>query len=344
MTRLFSTRILGPALKVAGSIVVAALLFVLVTNAIKNPAPGQPSDYTARFSDVSGLRPNADVRIRGVRVGKVNSVEYRQDGMRSTAEVGFSVDREWRLTDDAHLAIKYANLSGIRYLDVTGAGGDGPERHSFGTDRTTPSFDITSLFNGLQPTLEALQPEEINQFTENALALVQGDGGGLEPMLKSIDRLASYADDREQVISALVDNLAHLSTVLGGKSPQVIDILRLLESPVDKALEVLDEFEKGDLYGPPLMGTLNRILAGLGIEETADSDAERLFSQAFPTIGSLGSALRLIPTVADGLGQIGAAGTEGAPAADGRCSRGRVELPATVRVLLAGNEVVVCKG
>lgn len=341
MKRYFPKRMIVPVLKVVGAAVVAALLFVLITNAIKNPVSSTTSDYRAEFSDVSGLRPNADVRIRGVRVGKVTSVAYHQDGTRSSALVDFTVEQSRVLTDQTRLAIKYANLSGIRYLDVSDSGGNGSERDEFGLEQTTPSFDITGLFNGLQPTLQALQPSEINEFTRNALALVQGDGGGLEPMLKSIDTLARYTTDRERVISVLVDNLGRISKTLGGRSPQIIEILHLLEAPINKAMSVLEEFGKGARFGPPLMGTLDQILAGLGIEETADSDVERLFSQAFPTLGDLGSALSLIPTIARGVAnaQTGAS----VPSAD-QCSRGVVQLPAAVQVLLGGNTVVVCKG
>lgn len=332
----------APAIKVIGAGVVAALLFVLITNAIKNPTSSPTATYQGVFSDASGLRPNADVRIRGVRVGKVTSVEYQQEGTRASAQVEFTVEESRRLTDETRLAIKYANLSGIRYLDVTGTGAsDSTQRNSFGLEQTTPSFDITELFNGLQPTLQALQPSEINEFTQNALALVQGDGGGLEPMLGSIDKLARYTSDRERVISVLVDNLARISETLGGKSPEVIEILRLLEAPINKAMSVLDEFSKGARFGPPLMGTIDSILAGLGIEETADTDFERLFSEAFPVLGDLSSALSLIPTITAGVAKTKVpAGAE----SDARCSRGTVALPATVEVLLGGSTVTVCKG
>ena len=33
---------------------------------------------------------------------------------------------------------------------------------------TQPSFDITALFNGLQPVIATLSPDDINTFAENA--------------------------------------------------------------------------------------------------------------------------------------------------------------------------------
>ena len=78
---------------------------------------------------------------------------------------------------------------------------------------TQPSFDITTLFNGLQPVLATLSPDEINTFTENAIAFLQGDGNGLGPMLDSIHKLTAFVSDRQQVVATLVRNLARWPTV-----------------------------------------------------------------------------------------------------------------------------------
>ncbi|MGQ4618587.1 MlaD family protein [Nocardia sp. R7R-8] len=336
MKKYIPVRLVGPALRLLAAGVVAALLFVLIQNAIKNPTGERPVRYSADFSDASGLRPNADIRIRGVRVGKVEAVELHQAGDSSVARVDFTVNDTQKVTVESKLAIKYANLSGVRFIDITGNGdGGAPTRH-IGLDHTVPSFDITTLFNGLQPALETLQPNEINEFMRNALTLVQGDGSGLAPMLDSVDKLSRYTTDRAAVISTLVANLSRIAETLGGKSPQIIEFLRDIERPIDSAMTVLDEFPKAAKFGPPLMGTFNHILSGLGIDPSTDVD--KILNDAFPTVADLQSALGLFPTIMTGLAtpvtspQLGSA----------QCSHGAAQLPATVRVLLGGSSVVVC--
>ncbi|MGW0037005.1 MCE family protein [Gordonia sp. NPDC003376] len=335
-------RILRPLWKLAAAGVVAVVLFVIITNGITNPVAGETDSYTADFTDVSGLRPNADVRIRGVKVGKVTAVDMTQTEGRALARVRFTLVEPNRITESSRAAVKYANLSGVRYVDVTGTDEATPPTTAapvthLSVEQTVPSFDITELFNGLQPVLATLSPEEINTFSQNALTVLQGDGSGLGPMLESVETLSRYAADRRQVISVLVDNMSRIADTLGGKSPQILEFLHDIEVPVDSTLTVLDEFRKASEYGPSFMGVVNSILAGVGID--TDTDIDRELTAAFPTVDNLWRSLELLPTVLDGLQ---APVTAAAPTR--RCTHGRLELPALARVLVNGSGVVVCRG
>ncbi len=125
-----AARIMRPLWKLIAAAAVAAILFAAITNGIKNPpVDGTTAQYTADFTDASGLRPNADVRIRGgVKVGKVTAIEMRQSEDAAHAEVSFTLLEPHKLTDQTKAAVKYANLSGVRYVDVTGVDGQGGSR------------------------------------------------------------------------------------------------------------------------------------------------------------------------------------------------------------------------
>lgn len=332
-----AARIARPLWKLVVAVAVAVVLFIIIQNGIKNPVSGESEGYTARFTDASGLHANADVRIRGVKAGKVTDVSLHQKDGGATADVKFTLVKPHRLTADTKVAVKYANLAGVRYLDVTEVDGDGPAVRNLPTAQTIPSFDITQLFNGLQPVLETLSPQEINTFSSNALTLLQGDGAGLAPMLDSVNRLSRYAVDREKVISTLVENLSRISDSLGGKSPQIIEFMHDIQSPIDSAMTVLDQFQKGDQYGPAFMGTLNSVLSGLGIDP--DTAVDQALSQAFPSIDNMWKALGLLPTVSAGLQQPAAVSS-----VKNECPQGRLSLPALGQVLVNGSGVILCKG
>ncbi|SDU69335.1 MlaD family protein [Gordonia westfalica] len=331
-----AARIMRPLWKLIAAAAVAAILFAAITNGIKNPVDGTTAQYTADFTDASGLRPNADVRIRGVKVGKVTAIEMRQSEDAAHAEVSFTLLEPHKLTDQTKAAVKYANLSGVRYVDVTGVDGQGESVTHLPVKQTIPSFDITELFNGLQPVLQTLSPQEINSFSQNALTLLQGDGGGLAPMLKSVDTLSRYATDRQQVISVLVANMSRISDTLGGKSPQILEFLRDIEGPVDSTLTVLDEFRKASEYGPSFMGVLNSILSGVGIQP--DTDVDRILTEAFPTVDNLWRSLEMLPTMLEGLQS-----PVTAPMPEKRCSKAELALPAMAKVLINGSGVVICR-
>lgn len=334
---LWQPRILRPLWKLCALAVIAAVLFIGIVNGIKNPVDGNTRGYTAEFTDVSGLHPNADVRVRGVKVGKVSSVDLQRHGDGMVADVGFTLTTGHRITSATKAAVKYANLSGVRYVDLTDIDGPGERISRIAVENTTPSFDITQLFNGLQPELENLSPSEINVFSENALAVAQGDGRGLAPLLRGVDRLSGYASDRQRVISVLVQNLSRISDSLGGKSPEILEFIRTLQAPVDAALSVLGEIRKAAAYGPSFAGYVNKILAGLGIEQ--DTDVDRILSSAFPNVDSLWQGLDRMPSLIDGLTK-----PVQLPKADRGCPHGAAPMPAMAKVLINGSEVIMCRG
>ena len=179
------------AWRIGVALAVAAVLFVLLSNTLINPVDVHTRTYVAEYTDASGLHPDGDVRVRGVRVGKVDSVDLARVDGHNVAQVRFTLDRKYGITADTRLAIKFQALTGVRYIDITNpveGYRDADLINQIPTSMTQPSFDVTALFNGLQPVLATLSPEEINTFTANAASFLTGDGSGLAPLLDSIRR------------------------------------------------------------------------------------------------------------------------------------------------------------
>jgi phospholipid/cholesterol/gamma-HCH transport system substrate-binding protein len=275
--------------------------------------------------------------MRGVQIGKVEDVHIVRDHGASLARVSFTLVEPHRLTVNTRLAVKYQNLTGIRYLDLSVPDDPGAATSHLSTDRTRPSFDITKLFNGLQPVLKTLGPDEINTFTANALSLFQGDGTGLAPMLDSVQKLANEAQDREQVITTLVGNMARINDSMGGKSSNVIEFLRSFSIPIDAAMTVLDDFRKTDAFGPKFMAPVERLVVEIGFER--DLNIDDLLKSAFSSLAGAADALRLMPAAFEGL-QLPGLMTKGVGS---DCSHGKAELPDLVKVMLDGSKVTICK-
>lgn len=314
--------------------IVTVVLFVIVINAMRNPVSQQTHSYTAEFTDVSGLNVNGDVRSKGLRIGKVTGVDLERRGSESLALVHFTLDRDYQLTDTSRLAIRYQNLTGTRYLDFESGGSLGASVTHVPTSATTPSFDITQLFNGLQPVLATMNTSQVNQFASNAIAVLEGDGSGLGPLLDNAQTLASFASDRQQVISTLAQNISRISEVMGGRSDSVMDFLRAISLPIGNALAVIDEFPKMATFGPALIAPLVRALEAAGLTE--DLDIQQLVDGAFSSMTDAVESFRLMPSTLAGI-QLGQNGV--VPAS---CSNGPAILPTDVRVLLGGSEVLLC--
>lgn len=323
--------------RLALAVAVTAVLFNLLANVIRNPIASDTRAYTAEFTDASGLHMDADVRVRGVRVGKVKAVDLvRRDGT-NLAAVKFDLDKRFGVLPVTRLAIKFQALTGVRYVDVSDAA-EGYPQDAVVTDvpttMTQPSFDITALFNGLQPVLATMSPDEVNTFTANAASFLSGDGTGIAPLLDSLRRLTQFVTDRQQVVATLMQNLADVAHAIGGKSEKFIHILDLVNQPVDAALTVLDEFWKSEVYGPEFASAAVGLLHNAGLKPGIDID--EALDRASSNLDNFFDAFKLVPVMADNVPPPGE-GITPEP-----CSRGRTQLPETMDVLLNGTRVVLC--
>lgn len=319
--------------------VLATVLIILVINVMRQPVDGTLKGYTADFTDVSGLRTGADVRVRGVRVGKVESIELQRRDGRSVAAVAITLDNHYRIGSDSRLAVKYQALTGLRYVDVQNpAEGSTPavlaDNH-IPTAMTQPSFDITRLFNGLQPVLATLSPEDLNEFTANVDNFLSGDGTGLGPVLESVNTLTRFLADRQQVVATLLHNLQSVATAMSGHSRDFIHVVDLINQPIDATLSVLDEFRKSQIYGPDFTRSVSQLLDNAGLKPGIDVD--RAIDKAITNFDDVMDAVKMVPVVWD---NIPPPAETGVPVA---CSHGRAELPLPVDVLLNGQKVVLCK-
>lgn len=86
----------------------------MVLGTIRSGSLGPTHQYSAVFSDIAGLKKGADVRIAGVRVGKVTGFEL--DGGR--ADVSFEVSSDQVVGKDSIASINFLNLMGQKYLGL----------------------------------------------------------------------------------------------------------------------------------------------------------------------------------------------------------------------------------
>ncbi|QLL08704.1 MlaD family protein [Mycobacterium vicinigordonae] len=324
--------------RLAISVAVAAVLFVLLANILSNPVAAQTRTYVAEFTDASGLHPDADVRVRGVRVGKVERVKLAQRNGQDVASVHLTLDKKYGVVSITRLAIKYQALTGQRYVDVQNAS-EGYSPADLVTNvpiaMTKPSFDITSLFNGLQPVLATVSPDELNNFTANAASFLSGDGGSIGPLLDSLHRFTSFVSDRQQVLATLMQNLAGIANGIDGQTKQFMHIVELLNQPVEATLTVLDEFRKSELYGPNFTEPVVRMLHNMGLKPGGDVDAA--MDRAFKNLDNFFDAFKLVPVMWDNVPL-----PDEDPAAAAPCSKGPMQLPETMDILLNGTRVVLC--
>jgi phospholipid/cholesterol/gamma-HCH transport system substrate-binding protein len=199
---------LSPLIKFLVFALVTALGTTVLGLTIANARGGDTTEYTARFTDATGLLAGDDVRIAGVVVGSVKDVRIVD---RRVAEVEFDVNSSTQLPASTNAALKYKNLIGQRYLALDqGAGPTGetlPADGQIPLERTRPAVNLTVLFNGFQPLFQGLDPDQINKLSMEIVQVLQGEGGTVQSLLASTSSLTNSVADRDQVIGQVIDNL-----------------------------------------------------------------------------------------------------------------------------------------
>ncbi|WP_216895766.1 MCE family protein [Nocardia alni] len=198
---------------------VAVLVTAVIWNTLARNVSGPTDTYSATFSNVLGLRTGDDVRIAGVRVGKVDAIDLARDpaGNKYVATVRFRMQHGQRLYGDTKALVRYQNLIGQRYVALAqgtkGDPGQLPAGATIPLARTEPSFDISSLLNGFQPLFENLMPQQINDLSSTLIQALQGDGVSLSAF---ITQAAALAGDFQRRDAILTDIIANLSGVMAG--------------------------------------------------------------------------------------------------------------------------------
>jgi phospholipid/cholesterol/gamma-HCH transport system substrate-binding protein len=168
------------------------------------------NNYSAEFSNISGMREGQFVRASGVEVGKVTKIELVNGGHQVRVE--FAVDRSVPLYQSTTAQIRYLDLIGDRYLQINRGEGEGADRilppgGSIPLSRTRPALDLDALIGGFKPLFRALDPAKVNTIASTIITVFQGEGGTINDILDQTAQLASHIAERDQAIGAVVNNL-----------------------------------------------------------------------------------------------------------------------------------------
>ncbi|MGZ8177880.1 MCE family protein [Williamsia sp. SKLECPSW1] len=211
---------------VALFVVVALGLTWTMWSTLLRPVSGRTVTYTATFTDASGVRPGDDVRMAGVRVGRVESLAL--DG--TLARVRFSVQSDQSVYQDTKVLIRYQNLIGQRYLALTLPFGSHKVRRPsdlvFDTAHTEPAFDVSKLLNGFQPLFDVLKPEQINSLSTLVVKTLQGDGVSVSALIAESASLAEEFATKDDILGDILTNLSSVVDTLATHNIRTRDLIR----------------------------------------------------------------------------------------------------------------------
>jgi phospholipid/cholesterol/gamma-HCH transport system substrate-binding protein len=187
--------------------VVAVVLTWLVYVTLRRDVAGRTVPYAAVFTDVFGLREGDDVRMAGVRVGRVETIELQGD----QAKVSFVVQSDQQVLGTTVASVTYQNIVGQRYLGLSlgnlGEPGPLPAGSVIPVERTDPSFDVGTLLNGYEPLFSLLNPRDADNLTKGVVQSLQGDTGSITALVDQTSQLTDAFAGRDEELGSVITDL-----------------------------------------------------------------------------------------------------------------------------------------
>jgi phospholipid/cholesterol/gamma-HCH transport system substrate-binding protein len=212
--------------------VVAVTLTWLVYVTLRRDVAGSTQPYAAMFSDVFGLREGDDVRMAGVRVGRVETIELQGD----LAKVSFVVQSDQQLLGTTVASVTYQNIVGQRYLGLslgrTGEPGVLRPGSVIPLERSDPSFDVTTLLNGYEPLFSVLDPRAADDLTKGVIQSLQGDEASITALIDQTSELTESFAGRDEELGTVITDLNAVMANLARHNNSLDQVLTQTQSAV----------------------------------------------------------------------------------------------------------------
>jgi phospholipid/cholesterol/gamma-HCH transport system substrate-binding protein len=179
------------------------------------------TEYKAEFSEAAGLKPEDEVRVAGVKVGKVLSVELAGDRV----QVEFRA-KDVELGDRTRADIRIKTLLGRKLLSLTPDGeGELEAGGVIPLERTTSPFDIAEAFQDLSSSVGEIDDEQLaRSFTVLADAF-RDTPDEVRASLEGLGRLSRTLASRDQELRALLERSRGVSQVLAERDEDLTAFL-----------------------------------------------------------------------------------------------------------------------
>lgn len=272
-------------------------------------------ELTAVFANAGELLRGSVVRVDGVNAGTVTSITLRDN--RAWVQMGIS-PQFLPIHKDATLTVDPVSLLGARYIDLRPGSASSPALPSgavIPVRQTSDSVNIQDIFNVLnQPTSAALAAllASLGQGTAGQGTHIAATLKALAPVLGDVQPLLKLLDQQDQMLSAMVSQLAPVTAALSTDHGQA------LASVVANATKLLAVTATDSQQ---LGSTVTELPSTLAAARQALGNVGDLAQQATPALSSLTPLTSQLSSVVNELHRFASAATPALTALDPVLSR-----------------------
>jgi phospholipid/cholesterol/gamma-HCH transport system substrate-binding protein len=205
---------------------VIIILSLLAANLGKVSFLGGGRDYSAAFAEAAGLRNGEEVRIAGVKVGKVTGLDLEPDAERGAhVKVTFQIDDGVRLGELTRAHIKIKTVLGAHYLALEPRG-SGRLARQIPVARTSTPYEVTAALQDVSGRLGQIDHQEMAKSFDVLADTFRNSPDEIQASLRGLRRLSETVASRDDELHELSVKARSVSKLLADRNQ---DFARLIE-------------------------------------------------------------------------------------------------------------------
>jgi phospholipid/cholesterol/gamma-HCH transport system substrate-binding protein len=193
-----------------------------------------------------GLLPGSDVKINGVKIGQVRSINL----VDRHARIVVTIQDGQRVPDDAIARIRAKTLFGEKFIDIDVSNSDEAVGPFLGAGdefaQTEGGIELEQLLTDLYPVLAEIDPEELMTVLHTLAEGADGLGENVNRTLVNGAVLGEELAGNADLTAKFLEDFAALSDELGNRADDVLELaeagnegLPLLTENEDAVVEIL---------------------------------------------------------------------------------------------------------
>jgi phospholipid/cholesterol/gamma-HCH transport system substrate-binding protein len=219
----------------------------------------------AVFNDTGGITSGSDVRVAGIKAGRVTSI--KADRKLGKVVVTFVVNHGVHLGPQTHAEVALETLLGTKILRLTGPvvqpylESEPDSQRVIPNDRTQTPFDIFDLAKVATRSVEATDTAKLNQFIKDLANVTADKHDQIAQLLDGVNKVTGAINGRDAQLRDLLDRFDRLSGVLADKDQTLVNLIDQSQGVLDLVQARRGDIARGLNDTATLTGSLSNILS-----------------------------------------------------------------------------------
>lgn len=219
--------------------------------------------YSAAFSEAGGLKPGEEVRIAGVKVGKVDSVDLDGDHVK----VRFTSSTPFGTQTRAQIKIKTILGSHYIALDPKGAHRQ-PTSQEIPISRTIAPYNVVPALQDASAAVGKIDTRQLATAMDTLSQTMQGSPQNLRRTLDGLQKISEAVSSRDDELNDLLKHSRNITSMLAARTGDLAVLVRnsgLLLQEINDRRVVINQLLTGTVaLSQQITGTIQENKATIG--------------------------------------------------------------------------------